>query len=209
VSAAIAASVHATTPEVLLLDVPPDYLCPISKQLMVQPVMVETGHTYEAAAIHKWLDANDVCPVSGRKLSSKQTAPNYALKHLVADWAAAHSVTLPPAPVYSIANTDYSRPRSTAATEVTEVAEASMHGRSQSAPGTNVGIDIEDIPTPKSHSSGIKMSPRCTRTRWAVATIALLLTVAVAVGLAVVLPRVTNRSKEATTITGTSKHIVS
>jgi hypothetical protein len=59
-------------------------------QLMVEPMLlVETGQTYEAAAIQKWLASHDTCPVTGGKLSSKQTTRNYALKGAIADWAAA------------------------------------------------------------------------------------------------------------------------
>jgi hypothetical protein len=108
------------------------------QELMVEPVMlVETGHTYEAAAIHKWLASSGVCPVSNQKLSSKQTAPNYALKGAIADWAAAHNVTLPPAPVYSTANTDRSRSAGSATVAAAAAAAAavaaSLHGNSYSS----------------------------------------------------------------------------
>lgn len=102
VCAALAPSVHATTSELLLPDAPPNYLCPISKQVMIEPVLlVETGHTYEASAIHKWLDTSDVCPMNGQRLRSKQTAPNFTLKSLIAEWATTHCVTLPSAPSHT------------------------------------------------------------------------------------------------------------
>lgn len=198
----MAASVHATTPEVLLLDAPPDYMCPISKQLMVQPVLlVETGHTYEAAAIHKWLASSELCPVSGRKLSSKQTAPNYALKGVIADWAAAHGVTMQPAPVYDTVSADLSRLGGLAAAAAMPPAETvvSLHGdnyssRQPAAEATN-GIDFNDPPQPKGRIASAGRPCRCTRTRWAVAAIALLLSVAAAIGLGVGLPMVMRSSK--------------
>lgn len=185
VIAAIAPSVHATTPEVLLEDVPPDYVCPISKQLMVEPVLlVETGHTYEAAAVQKWLDAHDVCPVTRSKLSSKQTTPNYSLKRLIADWAAVHGVTLPPAPTYNAVNADRSRSEWSAAAAAAAVSmQDSSALRTPPAPSAAIGIDIDDIPGPKGSGSDRNLRFRCTRTRWAFAAIAVLLSMALAIGL--------------------------
>ena len=41
-------------------DVPPPYLCPIKRTLMVNPAIVcETGQTYERQAIEEWLKNND------------------------------------------------------------------------------------------------------------------------------------------------------
>lgn len=195
VIAAIAPSIHATTPEVLLEDTPPDYVCPISRQVMVEPVMlVETGHTYEAAAVQKWLDAKSVCPVSGQKLRSKQTMPNYALKRVIADWAAVHGVTLPPAPTYSDVNTYRSHSEWSAVAAAVSMQDNGSFG-APSAPSAAVGIDIDDIPRSKSSSSAGKLPLRCTRTRWALAAGALLLSVALAIGLGVGLPWVTRRFK--------------
>lgn len=165
---------HGATSELLLEDAPPDYLCPISKQLMVQPVMlVETGHTYEAASIHKWLATHDVCPLNGRKLINKQTTPNYALKRLIADWAAAHSITLPPA--------------------------ASMHSSSyssaQTTPGATIAIDVGSDPGREVGKGGVSGPCRCTRTRWALGAIVVLLIVAAGIGLGVGLPLVMRRTK--------------
>ena len=37
------------------LAVPPHYQCPVSMELMVDPVMVATGHTYDRPFIQRWL----------------------------------------------------------------------------------------------------------------------------------------------------------
>jgi hypothetical protein len=76
------------------------FLCPISKSIMIDPVvLVGTGHTYESATIQQWLELKNTCPVAHTHLSSKAIVPNYALRHSIQAWAAANGVQLPPAPV--------------------------------------------------------------------------------------------------------------
>lgn len=38
-----------------LLVVVEDYLCPITKEMMENPVVAADGHSYEYSAIHEWL----------------------------------------------------------------------------------------------------------------------------------------------------------
>jgi hypothetical protein len=49
------------------------------------------------SAIKRWLFANSKCPVTGRRLTSKQLAPNYALKSAIEHWAKEHKLRLPAA----------------------------------------------------------------------------------------------------------------
>lgn len=60
---------------------PSSFYCPISMELMADPVMVATGHTYDRACIEKWLaQGNRTCPVTGMKLRHLELTPNYALR---------------------------------------------------------------------------------------------------------------------------------
>lgn len=48
-------------------DAPWEYLCPISRELMVDPVTLSTGQTYDRALISKWInDGHYTCPVTGK-----------------------------------------------------------------------------------------------------------------------------------------------
>ena len=38
-----------------LIDIPEDYLCPITQEMMENPVLAADGHSYEYSAIHEWL----------------------------------------------------------------------------------------------------------------------------------------------------------
>lgn len=62
-------------------DEPPAYLlCPISHELMQEPVVTADGHTYEKRAIERWLKGHASSPITGLELSNKVLRPNYALK---------------------------------------------------------------------------------------------------------------------------------
>ncbi|MCO5597794.1 hypothetical protein L7F22_051876 [Adiantum nelumboides] len=76
--------------------IPDDFRCPISLELMQDPVIVATGQTYERACIQKWLDAgNKTCPKTQQVLSHLIVTPNYVLKSLIAQWCEMHGVELP------------------------------------------------------------------------------------------------------------------
>lgn len=58
-------------PEILSCLNPEDFRCPISLELMIDPVTVSTGQTYDRASIQKWLSAgNFICPKTGERLTS-------------------------------------------------------------------------------------------------------------------------------------------
>jgi len=47
------------------------YMCPITYHLMVNPVVMTDGATYEKSAIERWLLTNESSPKTGQALSSK------------------------------------------------------------------------------------------------------------------------------------------
>ncbi|KAI3748588.1 hypothetical protein L6452_11762 [Arctium lappa] len=76
--------------------IPDDFRCPISLELMKDPVIVSTGQTYERASIQKWLDAgHKVCPKTQQTLLHTALTPNYVLKSLIALWCDSNGVELP------------------------------------------------------------------------------------------------------------------
>ncbi|KAK7343871.1 hypothetical protein VNO77_12958 [Canavalia gladiata] len=76
--------------------IPDDFRCPISLELMKDPVIVSTGQTYERACIQKWLDAgHKTCPKTQQTLLHTALTPNYVLKSLIALWCESNGVELP------------------------------------------------------------------------------------------------------------------
>ena len=58
--------------------------CPISLDLMSDPVTVSTGQTYDRVSITKWLAAgNRTCPVTGTPLVNTDIVPNSTLRKLI------------------------------------------------------------------------------------------------------------------------------
>ena len=72
-------------------DNPPgEYTCPISCELMVDPVFTATGQTYEREAIAKWLRTKQTDPISNAKLPNKKLVPNISLRGLILQWKEVH-----------------------------------------------------------------------------------------------------------------------
>ncbi|CAL1390813.1 unnamed protein product [Linum trigynum] len=76
--------------------IPDDFLCPISLELMRDPVIVATGQTYERSFIQRWVDAgNMTCPKTQQKLEHSTLTPNYVLRSLIAQWCSKHNIEQP------------------------------------------------------------------------------------------------------------------
>lgn len=79
---------------------PSAYCCPISMEIMVDPVIVATGHTYDRCSIERWVhtQGHKTCPCTGMKLRHLEFTPNYALKSAIQEWAVANNYKLPEPP---------------------------------------------------------------------------------------------------------------
>ncbi|KAK4359582.1 hypothetical protein RND71_021811 [Anisodus tanguticus] len=69
------------------VSVPADFRCPISLDLMRDPVVVSTGQTYDLNSIAVWFESgHTTCPKTGQTLTHTDLIPNSALKNLIAMW---------------------------------------------------------------------------------------------------------------------------
>ncbi|KAG1678253.1 hypothetical protein FOA52_013873 [Chlamydomonas sp. UWO 241] len=74
---------------------PSSFYCPVSMELMADPVMVATGHTYDRMCIERWISqGNRTCPLTGKRLRHVELTPNHALRNAIQEWAAQHGVAL-------------------------------------------------------------------------------------------------------------------
>ena len=56
-------------------------LCPITRDLMVDPVATVDGYSYERSAIVRWFGyGHNTSPMTGLPLPSKTLIPNFALR---------------------------------------------------------------------------------------------------------------------------------
>ncbi|PNT68096.1 U-box domain-containing protein 19 [Brachypodium distachyon] len=59
-------------------------LCPITLELMSDPVTVSTGQTYDRASIKRWVKSGcRTCPVTGERLRSAELVPNLAARGII------------------------------------------------------------------------------------------------------------------------------
>lgn len=76
--------------------IPDEFRCPISLELMKDPVIVATGQTYERSCIQKWIDSGHrTCPKTQQMLPHVVLTPNYVLRSLIAQWCETNGVELP------------------------------------------------------------------------------------------------------------------
>ena len=69
---------------------PHEYLCPISQDLMKDPVVCSNGQCYERVEIAKWLKKHQRDPLSNARLKDKKLTPNVPLKKLIRQWQEEH-----------------------------------------------------------------------------------------------------------------------
>jgi hypothetical protein len=72
------------------VEVPAQYRCPISQEVMEDPVCTADGHTYERREIFRWLCKHDTSPLTGAPLPNKALTPNIGLRQVIAAWRAEH-----------------------------------------------------------------------------------------------------------------------
>ncbi|XLR67462.1 hypothetical protein S83_018134 [Arachis hypogaea] len=76
--------------------VPPEFRCPISTELMTDPVILATGQTYDRAYIQRWLDeGHRTCPQTQQVLSHTNLTPNYLVRDMIAQWCKEHAIEMP------------------------------------------------------------------------------------------------------------------
>ncbi|RLN23088.1 U-box domain-containing protein 16-like [Panicum miliaceum] len=74
---------------------PPDFRCPITLDIMDEPVVVASGQTYDRESIARWFDSGkSTCPKTGQVLTNLELVPNKALKNLIAKWCRENGVAM-------------------------------------------------------------------------------------------------------------------
>ncbi|XP_047044776.1 U-box domain-containing protein 16-like [Lolium rigidum] len=74
---------------------PQDFRCPISLDLMRDPVVSSSGQTYDRESITRWFGAGkSTCPKTGQVLTNLELVPNKALKNLITRWCRENGVPM-------------------------------------------------------------------------------------------------------------------
>ena len=70
------------------LEVPAQFRCPISQEIMEDAVVTSDGHTYERREIFRWLCSHNTSPLTGAPLPNKALTPAIALRQLISSFLA-------------------------------------------------------------------------------------------------------------------------
>jgi len=65
----------------------PSFICPISQEIMTDPVILSDGHTYEREYIIEWFIHNTTSPVTGLQIDPI-VFDNIALRNSIQEWSA-------------------------------------------------------------------------------------------------------------------------
>ncbi|TKY56675.1 U-box domain-containing protein 21 [Spatholobus suberectus] len=73
------------------IAIPTHFRCPVTLDMMKDPVTVSTGITYDRDSIEKWIESgNRTCPVTKTELTSVDMIPNHAIRRMIQDWCVEH-----------------------------------------------------------------------------------------------------------------------
>ena len=83
------ASTRKTEKVGLAKSIPKHLVCPLTQQLMVEPMFADDGNTYERAAIMKWVATNNVSPMDPScPLDTSRIRRNFMAKQLIEELVA-------------------------------------------------------------------------------------------------------------------------
>lgn len=84
------------------IEIPQYFICPISLQIMKDPVTAITGITYDRESIEHWIfqAKNTTCPVTKQPLTPTYSdlTPNHTLRRLIQSWCTQNAVDRIPTP---------------------------------------------------------------------------------------------------------------
>lgn len=69
-----------------MLEVPEQFICPITQELMKDPVVTKYGQSYERAAILEWIAKGKDCPLTRQPLSLSGIITNHSLRSQIRSW---------------------------------------------------------------------------------------------------------------------------
>jgi len=75
---------------------PPAFLCPITLDVFVEPVVTSDGHSYSRAAIELCFQTRHTSPLTNEELASTQLLPNHRLRQAIEEWRKQQPMAIDP-----------------------------------------------------------------------------------------------------------------
>lgn len=86
---------HFLTTMSTFKNVPSEFICPLSMQVMIQPLVSRSGIHFERAAILTWLaEGSGACPMTGESLRPSDLVPDKRLEARLKFWRDENGVVL-------------------------------------------------------------------------------------------------------------------
>ncbi|CAN8238366.1 unnamed protein product [Cochlearia groenlandica] len=77
------------------ITIPSQFQCPISYDLMKDPVIIASGITYDRENIEKWFESgNQTCPMTNTVLTTLEQIPNHTIRRMIQGWCVAKGSSL-------------------------------------------------------------------------------------------------------------------
>ena len=73
------------------IQYPEAFICPLTLECMVTPMMTRRGHTFERSAIISWVKDRGTHPLTREPLTLRDLILNRAMKERIDTWKAAHA----------------------------------------------------------------------------------------------------------------------
>ncbi len=70
--------------------IPDEFICPISQQIMLDPVVIADGHVFERTSIEKWFKSKTTSPITNLKLNHTEVTPIIFLKTKITEFLEQH-----------------------------------------------------------------------------------------------------------------------
>lgn len=80
-----------------MTEIPEEFVCPITKEVMVYPYITAAGNTYEYAAITEWLKKSNLDPLTNLPLKDTKIFPNNSLRSQIISWHEKKKIDMPTA----------------------------------------------------------------------------------------------------------------
>ncbi|KAL9379278.1 hypothetical protein Peur_027760 [Populus x canadensis] len=90
--------------------IPEEFICPISKKIMNDPVVLATGQTYDRPFIQRLLnEGHRTCPQTQQVISHTFLTPNHLVQEMISKWRKERGIELPKPLVDDDVHTDADR----------------------------------------------------------------------------------------------------
>lgn len=68
------------------INIPNEFFCPISKEIMLDPVVIRDGYTYEKKTINEWFKYSNKSPITSKIVKSNFFINNTSLRNMIREW---------------------------------------------------------------------------------------------------------------------------